>query len=324
MKKVIGVIALVFSAFTGFSQQEYQVSQNMFNQMPIFAGYAGINESVCGHLIYRNQWLGFEGAPKTLIFSANTPLSTFGGPANFGAGLSFSSDQLGFSSLTNIKLAGSYIIPSVIANGKLGVGFDLAFTQQAFTPGNNLLYIDQGDGVVNTLGNEAGNAFELGLGMFYKRDDLWFGLQTAQNLTSTIVWADAQPRLARHYYITAGYLLPLGSGQFELEPSVFIKSDGATTQMDIATRIIFDRQFWGGLSFRPVDAAIAMVGMSREVGPGTMKIGFAYDYTLSNLKKDGTTVNGSAGSVEAFIGFCMGITPPPTHIKYTDPTLFDL
>lgn len=328
MKRIFTSIALVLSALTGFSQQEYQVSQNMFNQMPIFAGYAGINDAICGQLMYRNQWMGFNGNPKTLIFSVNAPWSSFGGPQNFGSGLSFSSDQLGFYSMTNIKLANAYHLPTVIANGKLGVGFDLSFSQQSFTgtngAGGTMSYIDNSDQVLMGLGNTNGSALELGLGVFYKRQDLWFGINTSQNLTSTIEWATASPQLARHYYITAGYLMPLGSSRFELEPSVFIKSDGSATQMDLAVRAIYDRQFWGGLAFRPVDAAVVMAGVTRQVGPGNLKIGFAYDYSMSSLRQDGTTTSGSNGSVELFLGYCMGITPPPTTRKYYDPTLFDI
>ena len=56
------------------AQQEAQFTQFMYNQLYLNPGYAGARNATSLLAIYRNQWLGFEGAPETKLVSFNTPL----------------------------------------------------------------------------------------------------------------------------------------------------------------------------------------------------------------------------------------------------------
>jgi hypothetical protein len=47
------------------AQFEPQFTQYMFNEMFINPAYAGSREQVAATMLYRNQWVGLEGAPKT-------------------------------------------------------------------------------------------------------------------------------------------------------------------------------------------------------------------------------------------------------------------
>jgi type IX secretion system PorP/SprF family membrane protein len=69
------IITILFLTLNtvAFSQQDPQYTQYMYNQAIINPAYAGSNESLSLVSLYRNQWTGFEGAPKTLTVSAHTP-----------------------------------------------------------------------------------------------------------------------------------------------------------------------------------------------------------------------------------------------------------
>ena len=69
---------------------------------------------------------------------------------------------------------------------------------------------------------------------------------------------------------------------------------GAPFTMDISMNVLFQNRFEGGLSYRLDDSVSAMFNIS--VLPA-LRIGYAYDYTLSNLS------NYSSGSHEIFILF---------------------
>ena len=57
-----------------FSQQDAQFSQYMFNTMAINPGYAGSADLLNASVLFRAQWVGFDGAPQTQTLTANTPL----------------------------------------------------------------------------------------------------------------------------------------------------------------------------------------------------------------------------------------------------------
>ena len=56
-----------------FAQQDAQYTQYMYNLSVINPAYAGSKETMNIGLLHRNQWTGFDGAPKTsslfLLFS---------------------------------------------------------------------------------------------------------------------------------------------------------------------------------------------------------------------------------------------------------------
>ena len=57
------------------AQQDPQYSQYMFNQMVLNPAYAGSKEALSSSLILRNQWVGLDGAPKTITFSSHAPIT---------------------------------------------------------------------------------------------------------------------------------------------------------------------------------------------------------------------------------------------------------
>jgi type IX secretion system PorP/SprF family membrane protein len=78
--------------FSMFAQQDPQVSQYIFNQLsfnPAFAG-SGARMNFVG--TFRNQWSGFEGAPKSYLVNIDSKTDKI----NSGAGLSFIRDEIGF------------------------------------------------------------------------------------------------------------------------------------------------------------------------------------------------------------------------------------
>src|SRR5687768_5371437 len=107
MKKILTSLVLASSALLGFSQQDAQFSQNMFNRLAINPGYAGSNNAICTNLLGRQQWMSFPGAPKTFLLSIDAPIKMIHG----GAGLTIAQDQLGFEKTLIANLTYAYRMP---------------------------------------------------------------------------------------------------------------------------------------------------------------------------------------------------------------------
>jgi type IX secretion system PorP/SprF family membrane protein len=307
MKKVLTSVALVMSGFVAFAQQDAQFTQNFMNRLAVNPGYAGINGSICAFTLYRTQWVGFDGQPKTGLLSLDAPI---GAKKNMGLGLTVQTDKLGFMNNFYGKLAYSYHIPLGPEGAKLGLGLELGAINNSVN--GTWLAPDgttsAGGNITDAsipLGNKAATTFDLGFGAFYNiPDKLYIGLASSHLPANNI---GSYYDLARHYYITAGYDWAF-TETLTLKPSIFVKSDAASTALDINVLLQWNNMLWGGVTYRLKDAIAPMIGYKTTLGPGTFKVGYSYDVTTSAIKTY------SSGSHEIMLGYCFNVTPKPKVI----------
>ena len=128
MGLMVWAVALNFNEVQ--AQQDSQYTNYMYNTQVINPAYAGSREQLSALLLYRNQWVGLDGAPETYNFGIHKALER---TPRVGLGLNFYQDAIGPADESNITADFSYTIP-VNHNG----------TQLAFgiKGGINLLNID--------------------------------------------------------------------------------------------------------------------------------------------------------------------------------------
>src|SRR6185436_14184139 len=132
------ILALLLISFAAKAQQDPQFSQHMFTKLAFNPAYAGSKGAYCGTLLYRNQWTGFGGEPKTMLFTADGAFDAIHG----GVGLTAISDNLGFEKNLALRLA--YAYRTNLANGKLGIGIDFGLMQKSLD-GAKFKFNDAGD-----------------------------------------------------------------------------------------------------------------------------------------------------------------------------------
>jgi hypothetical protein len=69
------------------------------------------------------------------------------------------------------------------------------------------------------------------------------------------------------------------------------------TQVDVSVRLVYDKKFWGGLSWRKGDAIGLMLGGKYKM----IEAGYAYDFPVSRILKEST------GSHEVFIRYIVDL-----------------
>lgn len=82
---------LQLAATVSRAQQDAQFSQYMFNGIYINPAYAGYKEQLNVHAFYRNQWVGLDGAPKTMSLAVDA----IANQGNVGLALQISNDRIG-------------------------------------------------------------------------------------------------------------------------------------------------------------------------------------------------------------------------------------
>ncbi|AFL80254.1 Bacteroidetes-specific putative membrane protein [Aequorivita sublithincola DSM 14238] len=285
------LLGCIFSAVHDVqAQQDSQYTQYMYNTVSVNPAYAGTRGSLSMLGIYRNQWVGIDGAPETLNFSANSPIGVQG----VGLGLGFTSDKIGPSTESIITADFSYTIP-MSENTKLSFGVKGGLSLLDLDP-NKLLIYNPND---YDLTQKSYSSPIVGAGLYLHADNWYLGL-SSPNLLETEHYDDVQVSTATektHVYLIGGYVFTLNPS-FKLKPAVLVKGVmGAPLAVDVsANALIYDRVTFG-LAYR-LDAAVS--GMAGFQVTDNIMIGYGYDYDTTELR------NYNSGSHEIFLRFELG------------------
>jgi len=287
MKKIIKLVLLV-SFFQGFGQQESQYTQYMYNTMTINPAYTGTRGVTSIFGLYRAQWVGLDGAPRTGSFAIESPISSNGQ----GLGLSVLNDKIGPSNETILTASYSYPI-QLTADLKMSLGISAAldFMKVDYS---ELNVIDPDDPYLTGVLNETSP--NIGAGVYFHTSKWYFGVSVPQFL-QTKFYDDVQTTIATqkmHFYLMAGYVFDL-SPKIKFKPAAMLKAvSGAPLAVDVSANFLFNEVLTLGVAYRWNAAVTGMAGF--QVTPG-LQIGYAYDYDTENLG------NYNSGSHEVFLRF---------------------
>lgn len=308
MQKLITLLFVVFiGSFELTAQQDPQFSQNMFNKLANNPGFAGSRNVIATSVLHRSQWLGFgdggSAAISTQNFSIDAEIPILSG----GLGLNVVKDNIG--EFSNLGLQASYAFRTQIGIGQLGLGISAGIFQSGIN-GGALRPSQSGDIVIPT-GDVKGSNLDIGAGAYFNTQDLYIGLSSAHMTEPTIEWSNGQDyNLERHYFLIAGYFKELNS-VISLNPSIYLKSDGSTSQLDVNTNLIYtnqnNNQMWGGVSYRIDEGLILLAGMDLT---NDLRFGLGYDITTSSPLNN---------SIELMLGYNFKIKSDNSISKYKNP-----
>lgn len=300
-------------------QQDAMFTKYMFNSLNFNPGYAGSKEYLSMVGLYRDQWLGLEGAPTTQTLSIHTPFKE-----RVGLGLNISNDKIGVTGSTIGSLSYAYRIP--FGKGIVSLGLQASFMNYR-TNFDELDYKDPRSNDLSFKDDINLWAPNFGTGVYYYSDKFYVGFSVPhliktdlrEESVSTTRWA----QLYRHYYFTTGVAIPIRGESLVFKPSLLIKSVGlfgdftsnsnnrnpvgAPTEFDLDLSLLFYQSLWVGASFR--SSFEAFIGRTSTVDSADLwammylrkgiRVGLAYDFTLTELR------NHNTGSFEIMLGYDM-------------------
>ncbi len=242
----------------------------------------------------RQQWVGMTNAPQTFLVAADMPLKLFG--KEHGIGVMMSNETIGL--YTNLNAMFQYAYKIEESWGNLSIGVGMGIFQQNFDATGIIIPEDSDAHNTSEEGIPTselqGLAFDMGLGVYYTYDNYYVGLSTTHLMESTINFDETyESYLARGYYLMGGGNIQLKNSLFQIHPSFFVKSIWQTTQYEFTLRTTYNNLFIGGLSYRPSDAVVLLLGAEMK----NIRLGYAYEYPISEI------VNVSSGSHEVFVSY---------------------
>jgi type IX secretion system PorP/SprF family membrane protein len=272
MKKLYTIVVFLI-ATQMYGQQDPQYTQYMYNMNVINPAYAGSKENLSFGLLYRTQWTGIDGAPKTGTFFGHLPVGE-----KVGIGLSVISDEIGPVRETNAYADFSYTL-------QLGGAHRLAFGVKA-----GATFHDIGIGGIDLIDptdpffeNISSTTPNIGAGFFYYTDNYYVSFSVPNILNSVHLDANGNKLGSEvsHYFLTGGYVFEL-SPNTKLKPSFMVKSAFNTpTSFDVNLNALFFEKFEIGASYRLDDSFSGLVNFA--ITP-TVRIGYAYDSVTSDIR----------------------------------------
>lgn len=282
MKKhnILLIVAFVLYTIAGKAQQDPQYTQYMYNMSVINPGYATDDPDIINlGGIYRAQWVGIEGAPRTASFFAHTPFSK-----KVEMGVSVVNDEIGnVVNETNAYVDFAYVL-DFGGNTKLSLGLKAGATFFNTDFSGFVLTDDMPDTAFEQ--NISRTMPNVGAGTFLFGKQYYVGLSAPNFLKTKHV--ENQDGISYqavediHYFLTGGYVFNL-SDAIKFKPAFMAKMvSNAPVSLDVTANFLLNNKLEVGAGYRLDDSVSALVNF--RITP-SLRIGYAYDYTLTNLGK---------------------------------------
>lgn len=285
---VCAILGLI-SVPTAFAQQDPQYTQYMYNPAVINPAYAGSVSNLQFFGLYRTQWVGLEGAPKTAYLSATTPLNDSG----LGMGVHFKNDHLGVMDQNSLAIDLAYTID---LDYQYKLAFGLKGTGSLLDVNYDKLHIY--DGTDPIAGENISNKFSgnVGAGVYLYSDKAYVGISAPMILSSNI-YNDNDYKVMKektHFYLMGGYVFDINY-MLQFKPAALVKvMTGSPLQVDLTANFLFYEKFTLGAAYR-WDASVS--GLAGFQVSKSLFIGYTYDADTSKLAKY------HSGSHEIFMKF---------------------
>ncbi len=307
-----GVLILIFIAsfWSQLLGQDFQYSQFYANPLYLNPAFAGATELTRVGANFRTQWPALD---KSFIgYSAY--VDHFSARYNSGIGVLVSGAKESFTQSQNVEIGLIYSYRLRLGEKSfLHAGGQGSFVSRDAFFGDVILgtQLDIDRGVIigepgsAFEGDSKHAAFDLGSGLLFYNERIWFGMSAFHLLTPQISYLDiGGNELPVKYSAHGGIRFDLAPGEIndffnntDQERSMALafnyKSQGEFSQLDVGAEFFFEPLvlgFWyRGLPTKYAlpnnESIIGLMGVSLDSG---LELGYSYDFTISKLGQRNT------------------------------------
>ncbi len=290
IKRLIGILVVLLPS--GVFAQLFPLSdQYQLNPLLINPAFSGCHDAASISAQYRNQWVGFQDAPKRLTVSAHSPISF----DRMGLGLIINRNTIGIYRKTDFM--GNYAYRHELHNGKLALGLGAGFTLYHIR-WDELNAVD-GDDVLLPTGQESAFLPDFSIGVYYYTRKYFVGISipgflSHVNNENSGKYEVKNDFSAYNYYFSGGYEIDITS-TMNMLPSLLVKVDpDQATQVDINLQIGLKEKIWLGMGYR---ASQMIIGTLQCQVNDQLSIAYSYDFNFGNMG------NYQKGSHEVLLGY---------------------
>jgi type IX secretion system PorP/SprF family membrane protein len=280
---ILSILAILFPL--KMLGQMFPLSDHyIVNALAINPAFAGCQDALSLTASYRDQWVGFNDAPRSYILSVHTPVFN----DRVGLGLLIEDNSIGIFKETSFL--GNYAYRMELREGKLalGLGFGVNIYNTAW---NELIAADPND--IQLMNNPTTAVLPtFSLGTYYYTKKYFIGISMPMFLSYELDRSTGKYKIdnnfsGSNYFFTTGYEIGI-SPMVKILPSILIKyHPNNGIQMDYNAQISLKDRIWMGIGYRNKDILVGMLQCQLNY---QIRMAYSYDYDFSNI---GKYLNGS-------------------------------
>ena len=272
-------LLLIAVGSTTYGQSDIFLTQQWFSRINMNPAATGNSNHVDVFLLNRQQWMGFDNAPKTSILNAHSYFNTI----RSGLGFSLLYDKLGVSYKTvDAMLSYAYHI-DVTEEVLLSLGLSGGFYNSHWDPKQHI-FSEIGDFEANTE-KKALTIADVDAGLELNAYGISLGVSVTHLLNSSAENA-LTGKPGREYYTYLRYRVAIDQN-FDIAPGVMYRNSNYSHFFDFNLTGYFQKKYWAGFSFRPNNAFAVMIGGEYRM----FRIGYAYDRSIGAMSSLATNTH---------------------------------
>ena len=268
MKRSIFCVLMFTVGLTAYGQSDIFLTQQWFSRINMNPAATGKSNNVDVFLLNRQQWAGFDNAPKTSILNAHSYFNTI----QSGLGLSLLFDKLGVSYQTmDAMLSYAYHI-DLTEEILLSLGLSGGIFNSHWDPKKNTFSEDGDPELMTDKSSRTSGDFDAGLEL--KIYGVMLGASVTHLLNSSPERAySGKP--GREFYVYTRYQWTIDRN-IDIAPGIMYRNGNHSNLFDFNITGFYQKKYWVGVSFRPNIAIAMMLGAEF----GMFRAGYSYDRSI--------------------------------------------
>ncbi len=304
IKRLLYIFIFTVAAQVAGAQQLPLYSQYLYNKFIINPAYAGSDGFTSFNLTARQQWVGYDGAPRTYSLSWQTRILKRG--YKLGTDLF---NRTVYRAKTEGKIGfGGYVFSdkNALVNRN---GFQATYSYHFWVQDYTQLSMGISFTGYHLRINADENSFEspdepwlldnmrkgvfipdseFGLYLLNPHFDLGFSAHQLFGAAAKIGTERYRNyEMYRHINLFGSYNFNFGT-KTELKPSAFVRmSEQLRPQIDLGLTYTYNQSFWAGFSYRSGGAIIGNFGfkyINSRIEMTSIYFGYSFDYTLNQIQ----------------------------------------
>jgi type IX secretion system PorP/SprF family membrane protein len=279
-KQQLAFISFFILSFSAIGQQLPFYTQHSSNSFIINPGSTGVKRLIDARINYRQQWTGYDGAPRTASLGLNSRLVK----GKMGVGFSLVQDETG--PIKKLNFGGSYAYHIQFPDCELSAGLSGNVTQSTLTGNKILLHNTQDHAIDQSLTNSTFSE-DMGVGIYLYNDRFHAGVSVLQPLASKAEFYKNDTlkkgviKDAIHLNVSLGYNYSQNPDYIWQNTLFSSYINGAPLLLDYTLLLHYKEKMFGGLSIRLGDAVALHIGCSFL---SDFQVSYSYDFVISELR----------------------------------------
>ncbi len=208
---------MLFASIQLFAQADFKLSNFTLTPLAYNPAYAGSNGGISITSVYSSQWIGFPGAPKTILFNGSQAISE----EQMGIGLNAEIDKRGAEEETKLVANFAYQL-DINENWRISMGIKGGF--ENYLVDYSLLSIENPSEFIAGIGQQKTTNYIFGTGFYLYNKNFFIGASIPNLIKPNLL--DSRNSMisqqSMNYYFSSGYKFYTNKDTY-IQPSILTR-----------------------------------------------------------------------------------------------------